>query len=196
MQQMSFIQIEQPPEYRPRVKDLPARERPVNRLREAGPGALSTTEVLACILQTSNALEQARELLTRFEGLPGLMRACEAEIVQVDGIGPAQAARIQAARECGRRVLMARPEDRFTVRSPMDASQLLMAEMSHLEQEHFRGLLLDTRNRVMATITLYIGCLNASHIRAAEESQRTAPARTAGAVLLCLVCDAVAPPRY
>ena len=45
------------------VRDLPERERPVNRLREAGPMALSTVELLACLLQTGHALEQARELL-------------------------------------------------------------------------------------------------------------------------------------
>jgi len=45
---------------------------------------------------------------------------------------------------------------------------LLMAEMSHLEQEHFRVILLDTRNRVINHITLYVGSLNASHIRVGE----------------------------
>ena len=168
MSQMSFLQVDCPTEYRPKVRDLPVRERPVNRLREVGPSALSTTEVLAALLQTPDALDQARELLTRFEGLPGLVRACETEIVQVDGIGPAQAARLKAALECGRRLLLSTTEERFAVRSPADAAQLLMAEMSHLEQEHFRVILLDTRNRVINHITLYVGSLNASHIRVGE----------------------------
>ena len=159
MSQMSFLQVDCPTEYRPKVRDLPVRERPVNRLREVGPSALSTTEVLAALLQTPDALDQARELLTRFEGLPGLVRA---------GIGPAQAARLKAALECGRRLLLSTTEERFAVRSPADAAQLLMAEMSHLEQEHFRVILLDTRNRVINHITLYVGSLNASHIRVGE----------------------------
>jgi len=37
MQQMAFLQVEQPAEYHPKVRDLPAGERPVNRLREVGP---------------------------------------------------------------------------------------------------------------------------------------------------------------
>ena len=168
MQQLSFIRVEQQPEYRPKVRDLPVRERPVNRIREVGPMAVSTTELLACLLQTSDALHQAQVLLTQFKGLPGLVRACEAEIVQVDGIGPAQAARIKAALEFGRRLMLATPEDRLQVRSPADVAQLLMAEMGHLEQEHFRVLMLDTRNNLLDTITLYVGSLNASHIRVAE----------------------------
>ena len=34
MQQMSFIHVEQRAEYRPKIRDLPVRERPVNRLRD------------------------------------------------------------------------------------------------------------------------------------------------------------------
>jgi DNA repair protein RadC len=168
MFQLSFLHVDCPTDYRPKVRDLPVRERPVNRLREVGPSALSTTEVLAALLQTPDALDQAQELLTRFEGLPGLVRACEAEITQVDGIGPAQAARLKAALECGRRLLLATTEERFAVRSPADVAQLLMAEMSHLEQEHFRVLYLDTRNRLLGDETLYVGSLNASHIRVGE----------------------------
>jgi DNA repair protein RadC len=152
MQQLTFWKVEQPPpkvEYRPKVRDLPTRERPVNRLRHVGPMAVSTTELLACLLQTGDGLHQAQELLARFEGLPGLARACETEITQVTGIGPAQAARIQAALEFGRRLLLAKPEDRYQIRSPADAAQMLMAEMAYLEQEHFRVIYLDTRNRML-----------------------------------------------
>jgi len=168
MRQITFLKVDEKSEYRPKIRDLPVRERPVNRLRHVGPGAVSTTELLACLLQTSDALYQAQQLLVRFEGLHGLVRACETEIVQVDGIGPAQAARIQAALEFGRRLLLTTPEDRLVVRSPGDVAQLLMAEMSHLEQEHFRVLHMDTRNRMLGDETLYVGTLNASHIRIGE----------------------------
>jgi DNA repair protein RadC len=170
MKQMTFLQVEQRPEseYRPKVRDLPVRERPVNRLRHVGPTAVSTIELLACLLQTPDALHQAQELLARFGDLPGLVHACETEIVQVDGIGPAQAARIKAALEFGRRLVLATPEDRLQVRSPSDVAQMLMAEMAQLEQEHFRVLYLDTRNRLLGVETLYVGSLNASHIRVGE----------------------------
>ena len=60
------------------VRDLPARERPVNRLREVGPTAVSCTELLACLLQTPDALGQAKVLLARFGGLAGLAAVSEA----------------------------------------------------------------------------------------------------------------------
>jgi DNA repair protein RadC len=54
------------------------------------------TELLACLLQTPDALYQAQQLLVQFNGLPGLVNAADAEIMQINGIGPAQAARIKA----------------------------------------------------------------------------------------------------
>jgi DNA repair protein RadC len=171
MHQLSYWKVEQPPpkvEYRPRVRDLPTREQPVNRVRHVGPEAVSTTELLACLLQTPDALDQAQQLLARFDGLPGLVRACETEITQVTGIGPAQAARIKAALEFGRRLLLVTPEDRFQIRSPADAAQLLLAELSHLDQEHFVVLCLDTRNRLVHSETVYKGSVNAAQIRVAE----------------------------
>jgi DNA repair protein RadC len=57
------------------VADLPPSERPLRRLREAGPGSVSVAELLACLLQTKHATHHAEELLVRFEGLPGIMNA-------------------------------------------------------------------------------------------------------------------------
>jgi DNA repair protein RadC len=62
-----------------------------------GPEAVSTTELLACLLQTPDVLYQAQQLLVQFNGLPGLVNAADAEIMQINGIGPARAARIKAA---------------------------------------------------------------------------------------------------
>jgi DNA repair protein RadC len=167
MHQLTYLKVEQKPEWRPKIRDLPVRERPVNRLRQVGPTAVSTAELLACLLQTPDALHQAQQLLARFEGLPGLARACESEIVQVDGIGPAQAARLKASLELGRRLMTYR-EDRPKVRSPADAAHLLMTEMSLLEQEHLRLVLLDTKNQVLSIPTVYVGSLNTTLIRVGE----------------------------
>ena len=168
MQQLTFMNVEARPQRHPRVRDLPERERPINRLREVGPTAVSTAELLACLLQSPDALYQAQELLVRFEGLPGLARASATQIVDVDGIGPAQAARIKAALEVGRRLVTQPDTSRTQVRSPGDAAQLLMAEMGLLEQEQLRLVLLDTKNYVLSTPTVYIGSLNTTLIRIGE----------------------------
>jgi len=167
-QQMTFLQVEGATEYHPKVRDLPIGEQPVHRLRDAGPGAVSTAELLACLLQTPDALHQAQQLLVQFGDLPSLVSAAGAEITQIKGIGPAQAARIKAALELGRRLISSPQEDQYVIRSPADVEQWLVASMSHLEQEHFKVLWLDTRNRLIGEKTLYIGCLNSTHVRTAE----------------------------
>ena len=73
--------------------------------------------------------------------------------------------------------------DRFVVRSPADVAQLLMAEIGHEEQEYFKVLLLDTRNQLMANTTLYVGTVNANHIRVGEVF-RDAIRRNAAAIIV------------
>jgi len=157
---------------RPTIKDLPTQERPRERLISAGEGALSTAELLAIILRTGvggeSVLDMAHRLLSDYDGLPGLARASFAELKAERGLGNAKTAQLKAALELGRRMLLASPEDRLVVRSPSDVAQILMAEMAHLEQEHFQVLYLDTRNRLLGSDTVYVGSLNASHIRVGE----------------------------
>ena len=158
--------------YRPLIRDLPTGERPRERLIRAGEGALSTSELLAIILRTGtggeSALDMASRLLSSYGGLAGLARASFAELLAERGMGEAKTSQLKSALELGRRMLLSSPEDRFLVRSPSDVAQLLMAEMAHLQQEHFQVLYLDTRNRLLGSETVYVGSLNASQVRVAE----------------------------
>ncbi len=160
------------PVYRPTIRDLPAEERPRERLARYGVGSLSTTELLAILLRTGgrgeNVLQMAQRLLTACGGLAGLGRISFAELAAMRGIGPAKAAQVQAGLEIGRRLLVASPSERPQITSPSDAAALLMGEMAYLEQEHLRLLLLDTKNRVLATPTVYKGNVNTTVVRIAE----------------------------
>jgi len=180
MRQTSFIKVYNTP----RVRELPARERPVNRLMHYGSGALSTIELIAAILQTPNALYQAQQLMVRFGGLMGIARATLTELSSVVGVGPAKAAQIKAALELGRRLVTQPPDEKPQVRSPADAANLLLAEMGPLEQEHLRVILLDTKNRILAMPTVYVGSTNAALVRVAEILR---PAIRANAVAMIVV---------
>ena len=159
-------------EYRPRMIDIPQSERPRERLRTHGAHALSSTELIAILLRTGtkerNALELAQGILARFKGLSGLARASFAELCTENGMAIAKTAQLKAALEIGRRLLVAAPEERPQVKSPADAANLLMAEMSTLEQEHLRVILLDTKNHVQGMPTIYQGNVNTSLVRVAE----------------------------
>jgi DNA repair protein RadC len=159
-------------EYHPTIKELPSDERPRERLLHYGANALSNAELLAIILRVGtrdeNVIVVAQGLLARFGGLAGLAQARPYELTSAKGVGTAKVAQLKAALEIGRRLLLESPEDRPQIRSPADAANLVMTDMSLLEQEHLRVMLLDTKNRVLNTTTVYQGSLNTSLIRVGE----------------------------
>lgn len=154
------------------IHELPSSERPRERLLQVGATALNTAELLAIIFRTGsggeNVLRLAERMLQRFDGLPGLARASIQELQQVKGVGAAKAVEIKAALELGRRLMVATPSERIQISSPADAANLLMAEMTFLEQEQLRVVLLDTRHRVLSSNIVYIGSLNTSVVRIGE----------------------------
>jgi DNA repair protein RadC len=159
-------------EYHLRIKELPPSEQPRERLRDYGPTALSDAELLAILLRVGvtgvNVVQLAQILLSERGGWNGLLRTDYRELCHTHGIGEAKAATIKAALEIGRRLLLTSSDDRFQIRSPGDAAQLLQLEMSHLDQEHLRAICLDTKNRVQKIHTVYIGSLNSAMIRVGE----------------------------
>jgi DNA repair protein RadC len=159
-------------EYHLRIKELPASEQPRERLRDYGAAALSDAELLAILLRVgvagTNVVQLAQQLLVEQGGWPGLQRMDFGALCERHGMGEAKTSTLKAALEIGRRLLLTEHEQRFQIKSPSDAANLLMLEMSHLDQEHLRTVLLDTKNRVQVISTVYIGSLNASLIRVGE----------------------------
>ena len=159
-------------EYHPRIKELPSSERPRERLREYGPGSLSSSELLAIILRTGtaseNVLSLAGRMLVRFGGLAGLARASFGELCAERGVGQAKAAQLKAALELGRRLVSTKPDERAVVHSPQDVANLLMAEMGFLDQEQLRVVLLNNKNHVISIAEVYRGSVSTSLIRTSE----------------------------
>jgi DNA repair protein RadC len=161
-----------PVEYHPTILDLPNGERPRERLRDAGPAALSAAELLAILLRTgtrdANVLELSRRLLVRYGGVEGLARASFGELGSEKGLGEAKIAQLKAGLELGRRVAALRADERPVVRSPADLADLLMGEMALLEQEQLRVALLNVRNHVLAIPMVYQGSVHTSVVRVGE----------------------------
>ena len=170
-----------------RIMDLAEAERPRERLARLGPQALTSAELLAILLRVGvpgeNAVQVGQRLLQNFGGLSGLHRADFGEVCGQHGIGPAKAAQIKAAIELGRRLTQTSPEERPAIHSPEDAAALVQYEMSALEQEELRVILLDTRNRVLHIDSVYRGSLNTSQVRIGELF-RTAIRNNSAAVIV------------
>lgn len=159
-------------DYNPTIKELPSDERPRERLAHYGPSALNTAELLAIILRVGtkdeNVIRLAQRLLAHYNGLPGLAGAPYEELLTIKGLGPAKAVELKAAFELGRRWSAASPQERLQVRSPAEAANLLMLEMSLLEQEQLRTVLLNSKNHVLKVHTVYVGSVNTAVMRISE----------------------------
>ena len=155
-----------------RIMDLHESDRPRERLAMLGPQALSNAELIAILLRVGvtgeSAVQVGQRLLQKFNGLSGLHRAPFDELMDQHGLGEAKASQIKAAIELGRRLTLEAPEERPTINSPADAAALVSYEMSALEQEHLRVILLDRRNRALETVEVYKGSVNSSQIRVGE----------------------------
>lgn len=178
----------QRPHYRLLIRDLPASERPRERLRDHGASYLSNSELIAILLRTGtpaeNAVELAARLLATYDGLAGLARASFQELATVHGMGEAKTAQLKAALEIGRRLLATTGNVRPTINSPQDVANLLSAEMASLDQEHFRVLLLNTRNQVVGVSEVYKGNVSSAVIRAGEVFQEAVRSNSPAIVLV------------
>lgn len=166
----------------PTVQDLPLKERPTQRICEVGASACATAELLAAFIGGKEALNVAQRLLAKCESVADLRSLSDHELTTVPGIGPTTAARLKAAIELGHRLNQIKPE-RPCISSPADAANLLMHEMSALDQEHLRVILLDTRNRVLTITEVYKGSLNTAMIRVGELFKEAIRRNAAGVIV-------------
>src|SRR6266849_11090345 len=158
------------------------------RLLAYGSETLLTEELLALVLRTGTAdekgFELARTLLTKFKGLGGLLQVEYKELTQEHGLSETRAALLKAVLELGRRLNRPQAEEKYQIKTPADAANLVMPDMAFLDFEQLRVIVLDTKNRVIDNVPLYKGTINSSVLRAAEIF-RLAIVRNCPAIIIC-----------
>ncbi|MBS4031050.1 MAG: DNA repair protein RadC [Clostridiales bacterium] len=154
------------------IKDLPQSERPRERLLQHGAAALSDAELLGILIGTGSrdetAVQLAEKILVEINGLHELPKVTADEIKKLKGFGNAKAVTLLAAAELAIRLSTRLRIESVTISSPGDAAGLVMEEMRHYMREHFRVLLLDTKNKVLGIEEISIGSLNTSLVHPRE----------------------------
>ncbi|EKQ69263.1 DNA replication and repair protein RadC [Leptolyngbyaceae cyanobacterium JSC-12] len=154
--------------YSLRVADMPATERPRERLICYGARHLATAELLAILLVTGqgpgklSAVGLGQYILQTLgngkeDPLAALRETSVGELTQILGVGEAKAASILAAIELGRRVFQARPADQTVIDDPAIAAAALSHDLMWQAQERFAVLLLDVKHRLLGTRIVTIG---------------------------------------
>ncbi len=170
------------------VKRLPLEERPRERLYHVGASELSLQELLAIVLgrgtREASALVLAYRLLERFGDVVALGRTSLDDLKKFPSIGFVRACQLVAAFEIGKRFAREPGMTGCPVRGPGDIARIFMDEMRHLDKEHFKAALLNTKNQILKVVTVSIGSLNASIVHPREILK---PAISASAASIILV---------
>lgn len=159
------------------------RDDPAERLERYGAGACDDGELLCLLLGNGDAARRlGRRLLDRFGSLSDVMRAHPIEL-RLAGVAAAVAPRFGASAEIGRRLARRFPDEPWLIRTPTDVAEPLVDAMGALEREELRVLLLDTKNVVTATRTVYRGNLAGSSVRVGEVFQDAVRAAAAAIIV-------------
>ena len=153
-----------------------------------GVGELGEGELLALVIGAGNHRSSgaiAQELMDHFGDLAGVGRAAAEELMVFDGIGSAVSLRLKASFELGRRCILSQRERAIrAIRSPEDAAALVIPEMRDLDREHFKAILLNTKNGIVKVVTVAVGSLNAALVHPRELFKAAVIASAAGIILV------------
>ena len=170
-----------------KIKSLPLDDRPREKLIKHGPATLSDSELLAIILGTGtkkeDVLSLSNKLLSKFD-IKKLSRARISNLKKSLGVGDVKACQISACFELGRRLAKFKEYKNAILREAKDAAKIFIPEMSSLKKEHFKGIYLNSRKRIIRTETLFIGSLNESVIHPREIFQIALEENAAALILL------------
>lgn len=169
------------------IKDLPADERPRERLVKYGPEVLSDAELLAIILRVGtadcSAVGLSQRMLAEFEGLKGIATASVEDLSRVKGLGLAKGAQIKAMVELGKRLAASIGNSKAKIQNASDAAAILAPALRDEPQEHFRVLLLNTRHEVLKLRSITIGGLDSSIIEPRDLFREAMSANSAAIIV-------------
>ena len=165
------IVISQDKKYVLRVKDLPEKDKPREKLIEKGVSELSSAELLAIVLNTGNKKEGVLELSARLlkeYGEKAIISETRPEKLAKElDIPLVKACQIVACFELGRRFFQKKPHGSITIRSAKQAFEHLK-DMGSLGKENFRGLYLNSRYQLVHDEVISVGSLTSSLVHPRE----------------------------
>jgi DNA repair protein RadC len=141
-------------------------DRPREKLARVGAIALGDNELVALVLGTGmrsrGALTVARDVIETAGGVPGLVRISLDELCRVRGVGLSRAARLLGAVELGRRTMFGDSSGRPQMLSTGDLVAYLLPRYGGGGVERFGVMLLDQKQRVIRSVILSTGTVEAS----------------------------------
>jgi DNA repair protein RadC len=148
-------------------------------------GNLDNKDLLGLLINENSNSRTITELMNKFDDIHDLiLRASEEELAAVYGFGPKRIAQIYVIRELLRRIYKVPEEKPYKISCPADVYNLMAPSMRFEQVEHFKIIILDTKNNVRSIEHISTGSLNSS-IVTPRETFKPAIRKSASSIVLC-----------
>ncbi len=142
------------------------------RLRErffsGGLAGFHDYEVIELLLTLNTPMKDckdaAKALLKEFKSFQAVLEADVDDLCRVPGVGPVNSLGIRLVKAVAERYLETKVAERDVVKNPDDLVDYLNHAIGFKGREHFVGIFLDAKNRVLASEILFSGTLSASAV--------------------------------
>ena len=169
------------------MKDLPADQRPREKLLARGAAALADAELLALLLRTGykgrGVVALAGDVIEACKGLAGLLHAPQEQLKTIKGLGPAKCAELLAVMELARRALAEQLKAAPVFDTPGRVKEYAALHLGGRAQEVFAVLFLDGQHRLLHLQEMFYGTHTQTSV-SPRDVVRQALAHNAGAVVL------------
>lgn len=137
------------------ITDWSAQDRPREKFAAQGATALSDAELLAILLRTGNASENAVELAKRIlltcdNQLYHLSNISLNELSSIKGIGSAKATTLLAAIELGKRIRSSIVEEKQQIKEASDVIELMQHRIADIKHEEFWAIFLNQSAKILS----------------------------------------------
>ena len=170
-----------------KLKDQPASERPRERLRALGPGAVSPAELVAILLRPglkgTNVADIGKQVVGKYGSLHALAQASLEDLETIKGIGPDKAVTLLAAFTLARKMADELRQDSPLLDTPDAVATLLREQNRRADVEMFQVVLLNTRRRLIDIKQISQGTLDTILVHPREVFKFAIAANAAALVL-------------
>lgn len=154
------------------IKDIPAKERPRERLITYGADSLSNEELLSILLKNGTKERSvkvlANEILSKINNIEKLKDCRINLLTSIKGIGIAKACEILASIELGKRIYLINEPDKIKISNARDVFNIMNYKLTSENQECFYCLYLNNKNEVLERRLLFMGTVNKSLVHPRE----------------------------
>jgi len=171
-----------------RIHDLPAQDRPRERLAMHGADKLSNAELIAILLRTGmkgmSAIHIAEQLLRQFGTLQNLANASLDELRKTRGIGRDKAVALKAAFTLARNMARELRHESPVLDTPERIADLLREDNRAYTVENFQVVMLNTRRKLIRVEPVSQGTLDTLLVHPREVFKAAIAAGAAAIVIV------------